>query len=629
MREQADLTACAEHYRLLAENVSDVLWTMDMDFKLTYLSPSVEMVTGYSAEERMEISLEDILSPESLTAVYKAIEEEFAIESGKPRDLESRRTMELEVYKKDGSTVWVEEKISFLRDQDGKAIGILGVTRDISERKQLEDSLMHGKRLLDHIINSLPGIFYFFDENGNMVNWNKKLEEISGYSKEEISHMSPLDFIDEKDRPLIEERFQKAFKEGEIKVEAKMFSKNKRQIPFLFTGRSIEADNKLHILGTGLDITELTEYRDHLEKKVAERTRELNRSLADIEEARKKIDGIVKSMGDGLIVTDIHHRVVLMNPAAENLLNVRFSRVFNQKVDVVIKDRKVLEQVKSVLDMEDPARLFDFTLPGDDAGHDRVMQARKSFIYDKNDKVSGIIMIIQDVTREREMDRIKSEFITTAAHELRTPLTSIMGFSELLLARDDFSDEEKKKFLQYINTQSIGLAGIVNDLLDLSRIEAGKGLSLNKTKCIAGDALKEICLYFQKTYPSHRFEVTLPDDPVEMFADKEKMLQVVQNLLNNAVKFFPGGGIIRIIGKVVSGSYQVSVIDRGLGMTPVQVEKIFDRFYRADASSTALEGTGLGMSIVKHIIEAHGGAIRVESKYGKGTTVTFTLPLAG
>jgi len=152
------------------------------------------------------------------------------------------------------------------------------------------------------------------------------------------------------------------------------------------------------------------------------------------------------------------------------------------------------------------------------------------------------------------------------------------------------------------------------------------GLSLNKTKCKAGDAIREIVQYFQETYPSFQFELSLPGKPVDLFVDKEKMLQVIQNLLSNAVKFSPEGDRIRIAGEMVKGSYQVSVQDQGLGMTSEQVEKIFDRFYRADMSSTALEGTGLGMSIVKHIIEAHDGKIWIESEAGKGTTVTFRIP---
>jgi signal transduction histidine kinase len=317
-----------------------------------------------------------------------------------------------------------------------------------------------------------------------------------------------------------------------------------------------------------------------------------------------------------------------MNLAAEDLLNIRFSSILNRPIDFAIKDKNLLEKMKNTFGKTAIASRFDFELPGDDPKRPRVMRARSAVIFDKKGAETGIVTLVQDVTYEREMDRMKSEFITTAAHELRTPLTSIQGFSELLLTRDNLSDEDKKEFLKYINTQSVGLAGIINDLLDLSRIEAGVGLSLNKTECKAGDYVREIVQYFQATYPSFQFELSLPGKPVDLFVDKEKMSQVIQNLLSNAVKFSPGGDKIRIAGEMVNDSYQVSVQDQGLGMTSEQVEKIFDRFYRADMSSTALEGTGLGMTIAKQIIEAHDGKIWVESELGKGTTVSFTIPLS-
>jgi len=157
---------------------------------------------------------------------------------------------------------------------------------------------------------------------------------------------------------------------------------------------------------------------------------------------------------------------------------------------------------------------------------------------------------------------------------------------------------------------------------------AGCGFGVNYEECKAGDAIKEIVRYFQDTHSTHQFEVSLPDKPVDLFVEKEKIRQVIQNQLSNAAKFSPDGSEINIVGETINGSYLVSVKDQGLGMTSEQVEKIFDRFYRADMSSTALEGTGLGMTIVKNIIEAHGGKIWVESELGKGTAVRFKIPLS-
>jgi len=236
--------------------------------------------------------------------------------------------------------------------------------------------------------------------------------------------------------------------------------------------------------------------------------------------------------------------------------------------------------------------------------------------------------------REREVRRlseeahtIKNDFVALVSHELRTPLTSIQGFSELLTTRDDITEKEKEECLFYITPQSIHLATIINDLLDISRIASGKGFSLDKAPWNIVELIQEAVPSFQVHSNKHQFELILPDEPLEAMVAKDKIRQVFENILSNAVKYSPEGGTIRITGNVVEDHYQVSIEDQGIGMTPEQVEKIFDKFYRADASNTAIPGTGLGMSIVKYLVEAHGGEVWVESRKGKGTTVRFTIPL--
>ena len=372
---------------------------------------------------------------------------------------------------------------------------------------------------------------------------------------------------------------------------------------------------------------ELKQYHEHLELLVEEKTSALNKSLASTEQSRDKIDGILKSVADGLIVTDVSNRVVLMNPAAEDLLGVRLSEVVDHPIDFAIQEKTLRDKVKDTFDKKTTGYHFDFDLSGDDPNLPRIMRARTSVIHDRDGKESGIVTIIHDVTHEREVDRMKTEFISTAAHELRTPLTSIQGFSELLLMRDDFTEKERKKYLEYINKQAEGLAVIINDLLDISRIESGRRFVLNKELCNVGDTIKQTLPCFQEHYKEHKFEVTLPEESVEVFVDKEKIGQVLKNLLSNAGKYSPDGGLVRVIGKIFEDHFQVSIVDHGLGMTPEQVEKIFEKFYRVDASNSAIEGTGLGMAIVKHIVEAHGGKVWVESELGKGTTVRFTIPI--
>ncbi|MCP4584009.1 MAG: histidine kinase, partial [candidate division Zixibacteria bacterium] len=219
-------------------------------------------------------------------------------------------------------------------------------------------------------------------------------------------------------------------------------------------------------------------------------------------------------------------------------------------IDFAIEDKTLRERLKSTLEKKETGYQYDFELPGDVSGRPRIMRARTSLILDRSGKESGIITIILDVTHEREIDRMKSEFISTAAHELRTPLTSIQGFSEILLCRQNLGSKEKKKFLNYINRQSICLAKIISDLLDISRIESGRGFTLERADIDFGRLIEQIISKFREQSELHRFQLNLQPSH-NLLIDEEKMGQVLENLLSNAIKYSPEGGLIRIKSEVI------------------------------------------------------------------------------
>jgi signal transduction histidine kinase len=221
---------------------------------------------------------------------------------------------------------------------------------------------------------------------------------------------------------------------------------------------------------------------------------------------------------------------------------------------------------------------------------------------------------------------MKSEFISTAAHELRTPMTSVQGFSEILLRRDDLDEEERERFLKHINRNATALSGIISDLLDISRIESGRGLSLTREVMDVVAALVRKLESLAVQQPEMEYELDAPEDPVKALADPNKVEQVLENLLSNAVKYSPDGVRIEAGVKVSDGEVLVCISDRGLGMTAAQVDRVFEKFHRGHAADSGIPGTGLGMSIVRYIVEAHGGGIEVLSEPDKGTTVTFSLP---
>lgn len=237
------------------------------------------------------------------------------------------------------------------------------------------------------------------------------------------------------------------------------------------------------------------------------------------------------------------------------------------------------------------------------------------------------IVILSDVTRERELDQLKSEFIATAAHELRTPLTSIMGFTELLLNDKDLDQSRRDELLGIVYQKTEVLENIVNDLLDLGRVESGRVIHLEKKPEDICALIASAVEAYRQEFRNRRFDFDWPEvGSGKILVDAGKIGQVMENLLSNAVKFSPGGGVINVSGSAFDREVTIAVRDEGIGMNPQQVARVFDKFYRVDGSHTAVPGLGLGMAIAKGIVEAHGGRIQVESKKGAGTTVTFTLP---
>lgn len=380
-----------------------------------------------------------------------------------------------------------------------------------------------------------------------------------------------------------------------------------------------------------------------MERRAAEQA--LSQALTEAEQTRDNVSAILSSVADGLIVTDGANRIVMMNQVAGHILGVEVDKIIDQPIDLAIENEQLRDQLKAAWakDGLGPSQSgsyqFNFeVLPGDREFNGKpeqpqVIQARIAVIKGKVDRPRGLITMIYDITREREVERLKSEFIATAAHELRTPLTSIRGFSEILLLRDDFDRDTQRRYLSHINDQAVSLSKTVNDLLHISQMESGQHLLLRKAPCSPDKLIERVIHRFEAEAGQHQFDLVLNDLAAdgEWVVDEQKIEQVLEKLLNNAIKYAPHGGLIQVTAQPCQQSssstdhYRISIKDQGIGMTKEQTERIFDKFYRADASHTALGGVGIGMSIVKQIVEAHDGKIWVKSEPGKGTEISFVI----
>jgi signal transduction histidine kinase len=238
------------------------------------------------------------------------------------------------------------------------------------------------------------------------------------------------------------------------------------------------------------------------------------------------------------------------------------------------------------------------------------------------DEVMGIV---RDITQRKEVERLKDEFISTVSHELRTPLTSLVGFTELMLERQ-FSAEQQHRYVSLIHDESVRLAHLVNDLLDLQRSQSGN-LTYHFATLDLEALLKKCGTLFEQRIASLRFAVvaSLP----QVYADDERIRQVMTNLLSNAVKFSPAEGTVTVGARAQKDEVVIWVADEGTGIPAEAIPKLFERFFRVDNKETRhVGGAGLGLALVKEIIVAHGGKVWVESTLGQGSTFFFTLPLA-
>lgn len=355
------------------------------------------------------------------------------------------------------------------------------------------------------------------------------------------------------------------------------------------------------------NVTELMAARDAREK-----------ALIQAEEARRRIDVMLRSVPDGLVVTDSQGDILLMNMPAEKMLGDE-------------AERRVRELAIQLLDESGATqRSIDIPLARNGHGGLRVIQANASEVRDVQGGVSGLVMLLRDVSHERTMAQMKNEFISTAAHELRTPLTSILGYSELLLEpanRERFSAKEQRDFLQEILSRAETLARIVDDLLSISRIESGQPLSLEISPTDISAVIERVVQQFRLTANTHRYELNLPGNKRLVPVDSGRLQQVLENLLSNAVKYSANDSLVRVRSEDHEDTYRIVIEDQGIGMTPEQVARVFDKFYRVDYSNTKTSGLGIGMSIVKQIIEGHGGTITLSSGPGSGTRVEVNLPL--
>lgn len=388
-------------------------------------------------------------------------------------------------------------------------------------------------------------------------------------------------------------------------------------------------------------------FNKELERKVSQSSQEISRKYEavirektkneeiawkkyqKVSSAKRETEAVIRSIAEGLVVVDSEGKVIMMNPAAEKLLGVSQKEKSGRPVTENSKEEQLISLIKSQGSSEDK----EIELMSAQAETKRVLRASSAVIENENGQTVGMVSVLSDITRQKELDQLKSNFVANVSHELRTPLVAMDKSISLILNKDAGPlTETQEQFLSVAQRNLKRLSNLINDLLDLSKLEAGKieirreSASVEKIITESTEALSG-WLKAKSIEMVKRIQGGLP--PVS--ADPARIIQVLNNLIGNAIKFTPNNGVITVEAGLApqASCLEVSVKDTGIGVAKEDLPKLFDKFYQAGGErvATDISGTGIGLSIAKEIVELHGGKIWAESEKGQGAKFSFTLPI--
>jgi PAS domain S-box-containing protein len=332
---------------------------------------------------------------------------------------------------------------------------------------------------------------------------------------------------------------------------------------------------------------------------------------------------ILANIADGIVAVDREGHVVLWNEAAERITGVRTSDAIGRSTEQVLQ-----RTLASGDDTERGDRLLAIRRADEDVW----LSLTEAIMRDPAGAVAGRIFAFRDISAERVVEQMKSDFVTAVSHELRTPLTSIYGFAETLLRQDVlFGEEERRTFLGYIASESDRLTMIVDQLLNVARLDTGD-LQVNLAPTDVRAVVSDVVQTAEQAPAAngHDFFVDLPEHPVDAEADSDKLRQILANLVDNAIKFSPDGGRVTVAARINDEVVEVRVVDEGIGIPEEEQRRIFTKFYRGESMTRdpSTTGTGLGLFIAHGLVSAMGGRMWVDSREGAGSSFAFELPLA-
>jgi len=629
LKMQSELAASEQMFRLMAEQSSDNITLLDLNLNITYVSQNIEKMRGYTLEEAKRQNLGEIFTPDSYALVLKKFEEHIKIEKTGKADPHRSESLELEEYHKLGHTVWLEVNLSFMRDEKMNPIAIIAISRDITEKKKLLLALNESEEKYRELfeLNREGIIIFMLKEGFPVIEVNEAVCKIVGYEKETMMHLNPL--LKEKgiSEELINQRISIIKEKGFLTVETIIFHKNGQEIPVRIDFQLISYKEESAVQSTIIDITEI---------KAAE---------AESQQLELDYTEIFNSTRDAIFIHDAQTgKITDANKATYELYG------YNNKEDVIMQtvgkfssallpytDEFAIEIIKKVMNghpqkFEWHAKKSNGTLfwvevslsSTSIGGENRVL----AVVRDISERKEAESRIIAAKNEALEKNLLKSAFLANMSHDMRTPLNAILGFSKII-AEDQIEENNKKQYMSIIESSGKQLLTIINDLIDITKIEANQ-LQIKKEKTCLNEIILE--LYIQTKIGLKNKNVELQynlgfeDDLSYIITDNIRLRQILNNLISNATKFTENGMIS--FGYAKKGNeIEFYVEDTGAGIPQESQKLIFERYKQLDNQmEIKTRGFGLGLAISRSLVELLGGKIWVESETGKGSRFIFTLP---
>jgi two-component system phosphate regulon sensor histidine kinase PhoR len=604
-------------FRALTESAASAIFIIQDD-RFVYMNPAGQRMSGYSMDELRAMDFLQIAHPDFHLMVNKNALSRLSDQPPPTR-------CEIKIVSKDGRELWADLTAALFEYQGRPAT--IGTAFDISEHKKAQKSLLESQKRLADIINFLPDPTFALNRRGEVIVWNRAIEELTGIKASAIlgkgNYEHALPFWGER-RPILadlamewdqtyEDRYPFVRREGHtLRTEA--FAHN---IPpagaFLWGKASALFNSQGNIVGaieTVRDITKRKSMEEALRKSAA------------------KHRVLVQSLPVGMISVDPQFRITEMNAQGEKILGYSQEEVLGRSCDEVLRAEVCQNQcpIRCALNQQQPTSPIDTTFQSKDQTR-KAVRLQAAGLYDAEGNLMGGVEVFQDVSELKALERERANLVSMFAHDMKTPLVGIQGFALRLLKRGEIEEPAKQRqYLEVIRNQAAQLEKIINDFLDFARLETGR-LKLNFSAVDLDKEFIELLEAFQPRFERAGLNLTVQSTeklPV-IEADPVHLRRAFSNLLDNALKYSSAGGTVTIEAEDNDGTVTLRFCDQGVGIPPQDLPYVFDMFYRSPSQGKKA-GHGLGLAGVEAIVKGHGGRVMVASEMGRGSVFSVVLP---